>query len=439
MAEVGIYSDGVGSRGGYESPVSVEQLSTWTPDDVVAFLRDWGSNQGIESAFGLQNSLTAYAKENAPAALSVLTRAVDEGVDPSAIEGILEGVGEAVKAGIHLDWRQALSGVGKVMRHAKTLDVDWTESTRRWRRAAGRAMWFIEEGCRKDSIPSALTSEVWALLDTATTIPAIWQVGGPQKGSLQAVIMASLNDASGNVASAVRSVALWDYRCHTRGPDSSDEDTARARDAVQQSLLPILDRWLEDEGPNAAVPRAVMGNYLPQLHLLAPEWIEAHASDLFQGGLEDPVRRPTWTTYVSRAHLYDTVFCALRSWYARAAEEAAVWASATGDVKGTLGACASENSVPPDPQGLVGRTSVSYRIWYHARPKRGLNRSAAQAPRPHQEAGRPFGCRVPAGAGFSRGRGPASRNRVCEPLAHRLGSRVLGGLPRLDGRGAARA
>ena len=46
-----------------------------------------------------------------------------------------------------------------------------------------------------------------------------------------------------------------------------------------------------------------------------------------------------------------------------------------------LGACASENSVPPDPQGLVGRTSASYRIWYHARPKRGLNRSAAQAPR----------------------------------------------------------
>ena len=336
MAEVGIYSDGVGSRGGYESPVSVEQLSTWTPDDVVAFLRDCRPSERGESAFGLRNSLAAYAKENTPAALSVLNCAVKEGASPSAIEGILEGVGEAAKAGTHLDWRQALSGVGEVMRHVATLDLARTESIRQWRRTAGRAMWFIEEGCRKDSIPSAQTSEVWALLDMATTIPAIWQVGGPQNGSLEAVIMASLNDASGNVANAVRSVALWDYRCRTRGPDNSDEDTARARDTVQQSLLPILDRWLKDEGPNAAIPRALMGDYLPQLHLLAPEWIEAHASDLFQGGLEDPARRPTWTTYVSRAHLYDTVYCALRVWYARAAEEAAVWASATGDAKATL-------------------------------------------------------------------------------------------------------
>ena len=45
-----------------------------------------------------------------------------------------------------------------------------------------------------------------------------------------------------------------------------------------------------------------------------------------------------------------------------------------------LGACASENSVPPDSQELVGQTSAHYRIWYHARPKPGLNRSAAQAP-----------------------------------------------------------
>ena len=37
-----------------------------------------------------------------------------------------------------------------------------------------------------------------------------------------------------------------------------------------------------------------------------------------------------------------------------------------------LGACASENSDPPDPQELVGQTSAYYRIWYHARPKRGL-------------------------------------------------------------------
>ena len=335
MAEVGGYSE-AGSWSADESPVSADQLSAWTVDEVVAFLRDFQPNRGSESVFGLQANLTVYAQENAPDAVSVLNRAIEEVVNPRGIEGILDGLGEAAKTGAHLDWQQTLSGVGKVIRHAATLDGDGVERFARWRRAAGRAMWLVEQGCRKDAIPSAFAAETWDLLKEATTISAVSQTEGPLSASLAAVITRQLNDASENVASAVLSVALWDYRHRTRIPDSSDEAKAQARGAVQQSLLPILDRWLQDEGPYAAVPLALMGDYLPQLHLLAPEWIEAHASDLLQGGIEDPARRPTWTTYVSRARLYDTVFLALRSWYVRAAEDVAGWASATGDSRKTL-------------------------------------------------------------------------------------------------------
>ena len=334
LAEVSGYSEGI-SWGGDESPVSAKQLSTWSPDEVVEFLGDWQSSERIQSGFGLQGSLATYAEENAPAALSVLNRAVDEGADPSAIEGILDGLGDAAKAGTDLDWGEALAGAGKVIRRVTTLDVNRTEGIGQWRRIAGCATRLIQEGCRKDSIPIELASEVWALLDAAARVPAISQVGHYQHGSLGAVIAAELNDASGNVANAVISGALWDYRNRTRGSEHSEEHRAKARGEVQQPLLPILDRWLEDEGPNAVVPRAVMGDYLPQLHLLTPEWIEAHAADLLQGGLEDPVRRPTWTTYVLRALLYSTVFDALRPWYARAATQAAVWAAAAGDVVGT--------------------------------------------------------------------------------------------------------
>ena len=334
MAEVGGYSNGV-SSGWDESPVSAQQLSAWTVDDVVAFLREWRPGGQIGSAFELQGSLATYATEKAHTALSVLNRAIEEEADPSAIEGILDGLSEAAKAGTGLDWGEALAGVGKVIRRVTTLDVDRTENIEQWCRTAGRATRLIEEGCRKDSIRFELASEVWASLDKATRVPAIWQMGHYQHGSLGAVITAKLNDASGNVANAVMSAALWDYRCRTPDSDSSEEDRAQTRGEVQEPLLPILDRWLEDEGPNAAVPRAVMGDYLPQLHLLAPEWIEAHASDLFQDGLEDPAGRPTWTTYVSRARLYDTVFDALRPWYARAAKQPAVWAAAAGDVVGT--------------------------------------------------------------------------------------------------------
>ena len=334
MAEVGGYSTGV-SSGWDESPVSAQQLSAWTADDVVAFLREWQPSEQVGSAFELQGSLATHATNNARVALSVLNRAVEDGVHPSAIEGILDGLSEAAKAETDLDWGEALAGVGRVMRHVTTLDVNGTQSIEQWRRTAGRSMPLIEEGCRKDSIPFELASEVWTLLDEATRVPAIWRVEHYQHGSLEAVITAKFDDASGHVANAVMSAALWDYRCRTRGSDGSEEKRAQARGGVQEPLLPILDRWLEDERPNAAVPRAVMGDYLSQLHLLAPEWIEAHAPDLFQGGLEDPMTRPTWTTYVSRSSLYGTVFEALRPWYARAAKKAAVWAAAAGDVVGT--------------------------------------------------------------------------------------------------------
>ena len=334
MAEVGGYSTGV-SWGWGESPVSAEQLSAWTADDVVAFLREWQPSEQFGSAFELQRSLATHATNNARVALSVLNRAVEDGVHPSAIEGILDGLGEAAKAEAGLDWGEALAGVGRVMRHVTTLNVNGTQSIEQWRRTAGRGARLIEEGCRKNSIPFELAPEVWTLLDEATRVPAIWRVEHCQQRSLGAVITAKLDDASGNVANAVMLGALWDYRCRTRGSDDSEGQRAQARGGVQEPLLPILDRWLEDERPNAAVPRAVMGDYLPKLHLLAPEWIEAHAPDLFCSGLEDPVRRPTWTTYVLRGRLYGKVFDALRPWYARAAKKAAVWAAAAGDVVGT--------------------------------------------------------------------------------------------------------
>ena len=182
LAEVG------GSESPYwrgpESPVSAEQLSAWTPDEVVAFLRDWRSSEQADSVFGLGSSLATYATENPLAALSVLNCAIEEKADPSAIEGILDGLGEAAKAGTGLDWGEALAVVGRVIRHVTTLDMDRTETVRQWRSTAGRATRLIEEGCRKDSIPFELASEVWALLDDATRVPAIWQVGHYQHGSL---------------------------------------------------------------------------------------------------------------------------------------------------------------------------------------------------------------------------------------------------------------
>ena len=121
--------------------------------------------------------------------------------------------------------------------------------------------------------------------------------------------------------------------------------------------MPLLDGRLQNDGPNAAILRAVLGDYLPHLHLLAPEWIGAHAADLFERGLEDPASWPTWTTYISRGRLYDEVFRATRPWYLRAAEEAVVWREAAGESRrfqGGILRAAEEAVVWREAAGEVG-------------------------------------------------------------------------------------
>lgn len=197
---------------------------------------------------------------------------------------------------------------------------------------------MIEEGCNKDAIPPNLAAEVWNILDEASIAPAVWRgAGGYQPDeSLALVFAAAADDASGHIANAVISAALWHYRSRVRVEgESSDAMRAAARAKGRRPFTTILERWLQDGGPHSGVPQAVIGGRLSYLHLLVPEWIEANATKLFEGGLENPISRPTWTAYISRSLLYETVFRTSRTWYTRAAEQASVWRSTAGNAAGT--------------------------------------------------------------------------------------------------------
>ncbi len=335
MAEIGSYSEDRSlPRRTRKTLVSVDQLSSWSVEEVIAFLHDHQLYQEKYPILDLPIDFSDYAKENVPKALGLLERGVEGGLDAIIIESILDGLAEAAKMKSAIDWHQVLFGVETITRHLATLDESRTADIEQWCRVVGRAAWLISEGCRSDSIPLEITAKIWRLLDEATRIPSIWQAAGLQDRSLGEVISAQLNHASGNIAHAVFSLTLTDYRIRTQ--DSSETSKLEARRVIQKSLLPILDRWLKDERPNNAISRAVMGGYLPQLYLLVPEWMTTHAIDLFRESFENPAQQPTWTTYISRATLYDKVFCDLRPWYKKAIEQADVWNTAMGCVREML-------------------------------------------------------------------------------------------------------
>lgn len=331
MAEVGSYVES-GGWVGDESPVSANELARLSVGKIVAFLVEGRQVAGTGASSGLEGTLTTYAKENPAMALKVVHDGLGQGLESSLIEATVNGLCDAANADSELDWETALDVVRCILSDVRSLDPSADHHLGQWRRTAGRAVRLLEVGCKKDSVPHEHSGEAWRIITRVMTLPAIWDVPHSDDRSLDSVVTATLNDAAGNAASAALSVALWDYR--SRLGDEQEASTgakAAARAEVQEQLLPVLDRWLQDDGPNAAVPRAVMGDYLPKLHLLAPEWIEVHMADLLGRGLENPATWPTWTTYIARRRFYDDVFCAIRPWYVTAANKATAWRQAVGD------------------------------------------------------------------------------------------------------------
>ena len=331
LAEIG-WSGGAVTSVGEESPISVDELGRLSVDEIVTLLVAGIPGEGIGSSYGLRNTLTAYSKESVGTALAVLNGVLGHDVDPDLVEAIISGLCEAADSGSDLDWPTALAVVRRTFSHVRSLDPSEGAHVRAWRRTAGRAARFLEIGCDKNAVAHEHTEEVWGILGEATSAPTIWDVAHSDDRSLKSVVTATLNDATGNVANAAISAALWDYRSLTGDErEASPATKAAARTAVQGRLVPVLGRWLRDDGPNGAVVRAVMGDYLPQLHLLAPEWMVAHAANLFERGIEDPASWPTWTFYIFRHRVYDEVFRATRPWYLVAASKARVWQEAVGD------------------------------------------------------------------------------------------------------------
>ena len=330
MAEVGSYVES-GGWVGDESPISANELAQLSVSEIVALLVEGRQGAGTGSSSGLEGTLTTYANENPATALKVLHDGLGQGVESSLIEATVNGLCDAANADSELDWETALPVVRCILSDVRSLDPSADHHLGQWRRTAGRAVRLLEVGCRRDSVPHEHSSEAWGIITEVMTLAAIWDVPHSDDRSLESVVTATLNDAAGNAANAALSVALWDYR--SRLGDEQEASTgvkAAVRAEVQEQLLPVLDCWLQDDGPNAAVPRAVMGDYLPQLQLLAPEWIEVHADALFDRGLADPASRPTWTTYIARRRLYDDVFRALRPWYVTAADNPSTWREAVG-------------------------------------------------------------------------------------------------------------
>lgn len=328
LDEVGAFVGSATWVGADPSPRSPDELSTMAPDDVLSFLREW---EGPAESFGerpsrsgLEDALTTLAARDPGKGLDIARRGVDARMPPGFLSALLVGLQRAGPEA-EVSWDTLLAVATNAVVLASSPERPDPDAQQRWRHpwrlVTGTAIEMVRVGAHENRIPASLASMVWRFVSTVMGSPQVWEAAGNEpRATMDDVLSAALNSLSGSAAWALLEVALWDYRNGGNAQAESDRSESEHRLAVAARLAPLLDRLVGYDRATAQSALAMVGQYLPQLYLVAPEWAERNEETLLAEGLRDPLSNPTWGTYLLRGGFFDPVFRRLRPWYVRASE-----------------------------------------------------------------------------------------------------------------------
>lgn len=339
LDEVGFYSSGVTSWSGPESPKSADELGAMEPLAVVTLLEKWRPEEVGRGTFaygGLEEALNAFARAHPSSATEVLSLAAARPVRPGYLAALLSGMRASAADGRELPWTAALRGAEEVVRAADrvlaradegaTAGADGLptriEEHRAWGFAVRAVADFVQAGCAHDRPPRDASADVWSVVGALVRSPTTWADKSTVGGAVgfERALINALNTASGESARALVDAGLWEYRAHQRSlGDASAEE--RHLPQVEALMAPLLYELLKHEGEPAQAVETMLGQLVPQLMLLAPDWFAAAEERLFDGGAENPLLFPAWGAYLLRARIYERTFRKLRRWYVRAAVE----------------------------------------------------------------------------------------------------------------------
>jgi hypothetical protein len=325
LDEVGWHSESGFSSSRDESPLSAEVLDSTSATELAAFLRIWtGPTETFgrgPSRDGLERELTSLGERTPEKALAVAACAEFQAVPLTYLGALLSGVHNASRDR-EIPWSEAIRLAMFAMTLASSREPR-VEKKQVWREprrfAAGIALELVRDGCHNSRVPVEAKALAWEFIGVALRAEVVWSENSePTKANFGDVLSAALNSLSGSVAWTLVEVALWDYRERTESPGGSGKTEALIQ-TIEELVAPQLDHLLAAPGGFRLNVLAMLGQYVPQLILLAPDWVRRNEQTLFEGGAAAPLENPAWPAYLTRASFFNDVFQLLRPWYLKAA------------------------------------------------------------------------------------------------------------------------
>lgn len=227
-------------------------------------------------------------------------------------QSLLDGLRDRLIKREAINW----TGVLPFVRHAVGLATDSTKFPVSTRVALLRSVVaLIDEGVQSDLIRLESEDEVWEILTEITKhLFTSEDDSSEELISLDALVTTGLNHPTSRVVRADLHAGLWSYRFR----ETQDRDDARR--AVQRHLVPLLDEVMKSDGLKRITSLFNVGQLLPQLQLVAPEWLRPRLDELLDNGAEDPLAHPAWCSYLLHSPFYDSTFELLRPRYVRSAQ-----------------------------------------------------------------------------------------------------------------------
>lgn len=314
----------VSSWSGSESPMPEGDMGSWPFSQIIEYLQRWRPDDASARGFGpsiegLGRALRSVVVDRATEFSAEADRLSD--LDPTYVRSFLDGIEEAVKAGVSVSWEPLLRLMAAVVEHPFEPDEDdrsWDRDPG-WRWARGATASLIETGVadRDNRIPFQWRDAAWQVLEPLTGDPdpspatEAKRIGGsPRFHNL------SINSNRGTAMHAVVEYALW---CR-RELEASGVDIEAGLELLPE-VRTVLQAHLQPEQDPSLAIRTVYGQWLPWLALLDEKWVIENASQIFPRAPElSRFRDAAWDTYVCWCPPYDSVYQAVRSEYEEAVE-----------------------------------------------------------------------------------------------------------------------
>lgn len=320
-----------------KSPVSQDEISSKSIPELLGYLKTWRSagNHSAPSPAGLGSELSALVQAAPEKWAADLEHFQDFDLDPTYQRFLISGYQALVQSDKPIPWKPVLAFCKWIVdqdpvvpgRQLPDRSIDGFEADRTRMQSRMEIARLLDKALpAKNEVnpPISLKNQIWQIIEPLTldTNPSLEDEKQDISGGISNALSRSLNTVRGEALHAMMQYALWVYRDLDAQRKARNAETAITFDHMPE-IRKALDRRFSNDPEcwysNSTTDRAVMGQWLPQLVHLDPDWVRSHIKDLYpKASNKAHLKNAFWNTYLCYSKLFGNVYDVLQDVYLKA-------------------------------------------------------------------------------------------------------------------------